>query len=295
MAENESNSKDNKFVKKLDFSSSTVSAQWKVFKSQFNIFKVAKKYKELSQEEQICNMLVQMGQDSVPIYEQFTFDEGHEDTKQTLANTIKFFDNYFEPVRNLMFERVKFNSIRQGELSIHQFIVKVQHQAEYCDYGAIKADLIRDRIVVGVRDQKLREYLIDIEDLDLPKCIQKAKQYTSNHSQAMQFSGATGGDNIDGINTKFGSQEGKAKRSGGGWDKPTRDNPCEFCGKNFHRGKTCPAKDAECRRCHEKGHWANSKSCKEKKSKQTKEVHTVKSPEEVEEDKLEGLYLGQTV
>lgn len=292
MADGES--KDNRFVKKIDFSSSNVAAQWKVFKSQFNIYKVAKKYSALSEDEQICNMLVQMGQDSVPIYEQFSFDDSRADTKKTLANAVKFFDNYFEPVKNLMFERVKFNSIRQGELSIHQFIVKVQNQAEYCDYGQVKGELIRDRIVVGVRDQKLREYLIDIEDLDLPKCIQKAKQYTVNHSQSMMFSSATGGENVDGISTKFSSRDIKAAKSG--IDKqPSSDKPCYLCGKTFHRGKVCPAKESECRRCHGKGHWASSKACKGKTAKYSEEVHSVKTQDELEEDEVEGLYLGETI
>jgi len=77
--------------------------------------------------------------------------------------------------------RVKFNSITQGNNTIHQFITELQSQAANCEYGAVRDYLIRDRIVIGVNDSKLREYLIDLEDLTLLKCIQKAKQYVSNH------------------------------------------------------------------------------------------------------------------
>jgi len=46
--------------------------------------------------------------------------------------------------------------------------------------------LVKNRIVVGVSNDKLREYLIDIKYLTLPKCILKAKQCVSHHSQIQQ-------------------------------------------------------------------------------------------------------------
>lgn len=72
--------------------------------------------------------------------------------------------------------------------------------------------------------------------------------------------------------------------------KPTSKNPCRFCGKTFHRFKTCPATEPECRTCNKKGHWAAAKACTENKSK---EMNYVQQNEEVTEDErsLEGLYL----
>ena len=55
--------KDDKFCKRIDFSSGNLSTAWKSFKMQFEVFKVAKKYSDMSDEEQISNMLVQMGND----------------------------------------------------------------------------------------------------------------------------------------------------------------------------------------------------------------------------------------
>jgi len=89
---------------------------------------------------------------------------------------MSMFDQHFEPFKNVIYERVKFNSITQGNNTIHQFITELQPQAANCEYGAVRDDLIRDRIVIGVNDSKLSEYLIDLKDLTLLKCIQKAKQ-----------------------------------------------------------------------------------------------------------------------
>ena len=88
-----------------------------------------------------------------------------------------------EPIKNTIYERAKFNSMKQGEMSIHQFITALQSQADLCDYEAMSDELVRDRIVVRVNDLKLQEYLINVDDLTLSSCIQKAKQYTSHQDQ----------------------------------------------------------------------------------------------------------------
>ena len=45
----------------------------------------------------------------------------------------------------------------------------------------MREEKVRNKIVVGVSDNKLREYFIDVEDLELARCIRKTKQYVSHH------------------------------------------------------------------------------------------------------------------
>ena len=39
----------------------------------------------------------------------------------------------------------------------------------------------------GVNDEKLREYLIDVDNLTLASCIQKSKQYVSHHEHVKKM------------------------------------------------------------------------------------------------------------
>ena len=133
-------------------------------------------------EKQIANLLLSMGCDSVPIFNQFTFNEEVEGQKRTLDNVIAMFDRHCEPINNVIFERVKFNSIKQGTQSIDQVITQLQSLVDNCNYEAMREEIIRDKIVVGVSDNKFREYLIDIEELNLAGCICKVKQYVSHHA-----------------------------------------------------------------------------------------------------------------
>jgi len=137
-----SSTRDETFVKRLNFSSETLSTDWKLFKGQFEIFKIAKKYGDMREEEQIANLLVLMGPESVPIYSQFEFHEAVDTRKETLKNVMSMFDQHFEPVKNVLYERVKFNSITQGNNTIHQFITELQSQTTNCEYVAVRDDLI---------------------------------------------------------------------------------------------------------------------------------------------------------
>lgn len=281
--------RDERFVKPIDFSGSTnLSSNWKTFKSQFNIFKIAKGYSKMSEEEQIANMLVLMGSDSTRIYEQFEFTVTATGTNKTLDNVIAMFDNYFEPVKNVIYERVKFNQlIQEPNQSIHQFIIALQTQAKLCDYGGtIVEELIRDRIVVGVRDKNLREYLIDIENLDLPTCIQKAKQYVSYHEQAAKMHTMHNKeDNADAIVERRGTL-GYTKRAYKQEDQPREKKlsaECEKCGNMTHKKGYCPAGRSRCLKCNGIGHWAKAKACP--KNKRVNEI------EEQEPEELEGLFL----
>lgn len=166
------------------------------------------------------------------------------------------FDAHFQPVKNVIYERMRFNQIVQkpGQL-IHQFITEVQTQADNCEFDKMNAELVRDRIVVGAGDQKLREYLVDIDDLDLPKCISKAKQFTANRAQMSSMAGHEG--NLDAVST-----ERFNKNSGG---DPTRKDLCYCCVKRSHPREKCPARNTKGTECGDISHWFRSKACKGKR------------------------------
>lgn len=74
------------------------------------------------------------------------------------AKSLKKIDNK-TPKVNPVFSRYKFNNIIQGEKTIEQFITCVRIKADECDFGGLKSDLIRDRIVIGVTSQGNEKYL----------------------------------------------------------------------------------------------------------------------------------------
>ena len=60
----------------------------------------------------------------------------------------------------MIFERARFNRwIQQEGESAEQYIAALYNLAESCEYGTMKSELIRDRLVVGIRDIALSECL----------------------------------------------------------------------------------------------------------------------------------------
>ena len=70
------------------------------------------------------------------------------------------FDSYFDVRRNTIFERARFNrrSKKEGE-SVEQYKNDLYDLAEFCAYGVLKDEMLRDRLVVGIRDLSLSEKL----------------------------------------------------------------------------------------------------------------------------------------
>ena len=60
--------------------------------------------------------------------------------------------------RNTIFERAKFNKHKEEDKeSVDEFITDVYCLAEHCGYAALHDEMVRDRIVVGIRDGHLSE------------------------------------------------------------------------------------------------------------------------------------------
>ena len=69
-------------------------------------------------------------------------------------------DSFFQVRKNTIFERATFNRHCQGEdETAEEFTTTLFALAENCNYGDLREELIRDRLVVGIKDTALSEHL----------------------------------------------------------------------------------------------------------------------------------------
>ena len=87
-------------------------------------------------------------------------------------SVMRKFDAYCNPKKNVTYERYVFNSRKQlqGE-AIEQFVTDIKQKAQTCQFDNLRDSMIRDRIVLGVRSQRVRERLLREDDLDLGKAV----------------------------------------------------------------------------------------------------------------------------
>ena len=99
-----------------------------------------------------------MGCESEDIFTSFTFDDGADQNNYDRVK--EKFDHHFIAKKNVIHERAKFNQRVQGQDEpVENFITDLYRLAEFCEYTSLKDEMIRDRLVVGLRNDKLSEKL----------------------------------------------------------------------------------------------------------------------------------------
>ncbi|UYV61448.1 hypothetical protein LAZ67_1004889 [Cordylochernes scorpioides] len=106
------------------------------------------------------------------------------DQLENYNKVIECFESHFIPRRNIIYERARFNQRCQQEgEKVNEFITALHSLAEHCNFEMLHDELIRDRIVVGVRDRALSERMQLDTDLTLVKATLMAKQLESVKEQ----------------------------------------------------------------------------------------------------------------
>ena len=132
-------------------------------------------------------------------------------------------------------ERAKFNRRNQleGETA-DTYITVLYGLVENCNYGNLKEEMLRDRIVVGIRDQKLSETLQLDAGLTLEKAETSVRQREAVREQKRELDGDKRDDlSMDAMGGKRqGSKPWRRPRpqlSGGGASGAAGTN-CTRCG-----------------------------------------------------------------
>ena len=161
------------------------SDNWEKWKKRFEQFRVAAGLKDEDESRQVNTLLHCMGEESEAVLS--STDIKSTDRRKYEAVMAKF-DAFFQVRRNVIFERAKFNKRVQleGE-SAEQFITTLYTLAETCDYGTLKDEMIREKIVVGILNKPLSERMQGEADLTLDKAKRMARQKEAIAEQNSQL------------------------------------------------------------------------------------------------------------
>ena len=90
------------------------------------------------------------------------------DERQDADVILTKLSEYFRPKRNKIYERYVFNSRSQkANESFDQFLTALRKVAATCEFGTFEDEMLRDRIVTGLRDHGHRERLLRESTLTL--------------------------------------------------------------------------------------------------------------------------------
>ena len=257
------------FPDKLDLpddSCADKSGVWEMFKQMWDNYEISSGLIDHAKGRRAATLLTCFTPSSLKVFNSLPF--ATEAERKDIDVVLRKMSEHCKGVTNETYERYLFNTRSQGEREgINEFYAALLKQSKTCSYGDLADSLIRDRIVVGIRDADIRKRLLQRTDLKLEDCLKlvRAHEATSQQLQSMQaadvsYAGAG--------QSKF-RHKNKPK-----FDKKgaaSSDKKCPYCGRASHPRSKCPARDVDCNKCGKKGHFGIVCRSKEKKVQEVTE------------------------
>ena len=93
-----------------------------------------------------------MGKDCLQIFRNLSFGPAQQESVTSYLDAL---EAYFKPQRNVVYERYVFNTcVQTQDESVDAYVKRLRKLASSCDFGVLTDELIRDRLVIGVRDKE---------------------------------------------------------------------------------------------------------------------------------------------
>ena len=246
----------------LEINDSNVAEKWSEWKEMWEHYSVASKVNKEEGDVQVAAFLTAIGPEARKVFKTWNLSATE---RKDIKGVIERFDNYCNPRKNIPFERYLFNSRQQepGE-SFDRYVTALRQIADKCAFDAITPDdLLRDRIIFGIADNKVRERLLREPELSLSKTLDICRASEMSQAQIKTVS-AFNSPNVHLLQENKKASE--VKLSDG---QPSPANqlryPCRFCGrKHESKREACPAWGKKCIKCGRENHFPlhHSPTCK---------------------------------
>lgn len=211
--------------------------EWEKWIRRFERFRLASNLNNSSDANQVNTLVYCMGDEADDVLRGLELT-GVQHQQYDAVKTA--FDRHFVPRKNVIYERARFNKrVQQPSEPVDSFITALYALAENCEYGALHDDLLRDRLVVGLKDSSLSERMQLDKDLTLAKAITMARQSEEIKRQQTDLKGEANisRPTVDAINVRkakpnrFKSKEQSQFKSPKPQQTKQDSKTCTKCGK----------------------------------------------------------------
>ena len=210
-------------------------------------------------EVQCKHLLYWSGEHGMELFN--SWDLSADDQKK-LKNYWERFENYVKPHSNELIAAWELHNLRQGTLSLEEFIAKLRILVKEANYPAEHHDrFLRDFLVLGMNSNRVRKdcfkkgnTLSFNEAREMAKAEESADKQLQLMNTAVEVHPVTSENRSPNQRDHSNAAGGmKQTQNGNRWGKtPT----CRNCGWGPHAREQCPAKNATCHYCQKVGHLA---------------------------------------
>ncbi|XP_068726382.1 uncharacterized protein [Montipora capricornis] len=254
---------------------------WEFFKQQWTDYEVATGLEEQHPKVRIATLRSVMGKECLQILLNLKLAE---EERTDVDACLTALECYFKPKRNIVYERYMFNTCMQNvEEPIGRYVNQLRKHAATCEFGTLTDELIRDRLVLGIRDESTKLRLLKEDKLDLNKALHicRSNEIASSQLKAMSSDSnkAQNKEEIRVVRERKSKSPQKSRstkqiqRKDASKSEFTRKKKykCYNCGgSERHKLQDCPAYGRECKTCGKRNHFASV--CLSKRSNDVKAV-----------------------
>ncbi len=248
-----------------------VDCEWRTFKQRFTLYLQALGLDTKPDARKIALLLTVVGPQAVEVFNTFVYADGED--KDKYDTVVQKFDEHCSPKKNETFERYVFRArIQQPGESFDTFLTDLKLKAKTCSFGVLQDSLIRDQVVFGISDKKVRERLLRETELTLAGTVkichasELALQHAKTFGDGVRDSAA-----VAAVYPR--TDKRRRMQAKGPKDANSETFSCKRCSTR-HAPKQCPAYGKVCNKCKGQNHYV--KQCFSKgKQGRAERVHAV--------------------
>lgn len=229
------------------------------FVEAFEIYLIASGLEARDERVKIATFKVALGTESRKIFNLWPLQPAENNT---VAACLESLSRYMVPAKDVKLARYEFFQCQQeasgaghdGE-STTTFINRARELVKACNFGNLEDEMLRDRIIMGIRDVSLKKRFIEKQDLTSVDVIKQCQTEEATRAEMERFHLYDAGPSSQAINKVT----------------SIKNRNCVFCGKDYHRKLSeCPARGVTCSYCKQKNHYAAL--CRKKKEDSDKQA-----------------------
>ncbi|XP_041439819.1 uncharacterized protein K02A2.6-like [Xenopus laevis] len=239
--------------------SGNLSENWRRWAQKFTLYLTAAGLEQKPEPTKIALLLHIIGDEALEVYNTMGIAQTQA-ADRSLDSVMQAFQAYFQPKRNVVFERHQFwtHTFVENQ-GIDKFVTELKLKAANCEFKD-QEECLRDKIVFSITNPRLKGKLLECRELTLERAIEicKAKEIISAQTTAMASATIDSSVHAIQITPRETQQAPKYSKSTSSAtllpESSTQTKPCSRCGRQ-HPPQQCPAYGVECNKCKKRNHF----------------------------------------
>ena len=168
----------------------TLPQKWRTWKQRWEAYSAISNLTAKPEEYQIGMLISCANDDTLTIVNALPYSNSGDRNKP--SEVLKLLEEFCLAQENVMYERHTFYRRKQEEdESVESFITSIRTLARTCDFTENGVDfseqMIRDRLVCGIKDDSVRQRLLAKNKPDLAACVKESRTTAATREQAQNM------------------------------------------------------------------------------------------------------------